>query len=435
MDEDRVVDKEQDEEYFDIDMLKQYFRFMFPSTEMYNWLTYYQPDVVQDDTNKGYSDYFYKREFSFTLDGDIYCRYNCFRNEQEFKDTLIDQRPIKIDIGAVYNMPPKNHSSIDSKAFVPQEKELVFDIDMTDYDDVRTCCEGANICEKCWKFMCIAVKVLDKALKDDFGYKQLLWVFSGRRGVHCWVGDASARKLNNEARGAIADYLSVHVGNEMTSATALIELPLHPAIERAKEIISEPFSDIMMREQNILANEKQRTKLLNMLPSGKEKEQIKDNWSNHTDYDDPENSVKLWKIFKQLLPTEASADYLASAMFTFLYPRLDANVSKGINHLLKSPFCVHPKTGKICVPFDPEKVDEFNPCKCPTLSEALKEYDVIAKGKTDQSVATIIPCLKESMSVFRKFLKGIKAEYTQICREKRAQATNGASHMEVETAF
>ena len=38
---------------------------------------------------------------------------------------------------------------------------------------------------------------------------------------------------------------------------------------------------------------------------------------------------------------------LQALVFTYLYPRLDANVSTGINHLLKSPWCVHPKTGKL----------------------------------------------------------------------------------------
>lgn len=41
---------------------------------------------------------------------------------------------------SVHFFQPKDHKTVKAAAFQAQEKELVFDIDMTDYDDVRTCC-------------------------------------------------------------------------------------------------------------------------------------------------------------------------------------------------------------------------------------------------------------------------------------------------------
>lgn len=48
-------------------------------------------------------------------------------------------------------------------------------------------------------------------------------------------------------------------------------------------------------------------------------------------------------------------------LFTYAYPRLDVEVSKHMNHLLKAPFCVHPKTGRLCVPIDPATAEDFDP--------------------------------------------------------------------------
>ena len=84
-------------------------------------------------------------------------RYQSFSDEKELAASVRKRNPQKIDIGAVFSNPPKDHKAI--KNIAPVQRELVFDIDLTDYDAVRTCCSGANICHRCWPYMNMAIKV------------------------------------------------------------------------------------------------------------------------------------------------------------------------------------------------------------------------------------------------------------------------------------
>lgn len=65
--------------------------------------------------------------------------------------------------------------------------------------------------------------------------------------------------------------------------------------------------------------------------------------------------------------TKKERNLIEEIVLQLLYPRLDIHVTKGLNHLLKSPFCIHPKTGKVCVPFTVVNVDKFNPSVVPTI--------------------------------------------------------------------
>lgn len=315
------------------------------------------------------------REFSFTLPGDIYVRYKAFENGLEFRGDLLQKVPIKIDVGAIYNICPNLAKSYPD-AIKPLQRELIFDIDISDYDDVRNCCKESKICEKCWPFMKIGAKVLRTVLTQEFGFKHLLFVFSGRRGFHCWVSDKEARNLSNDARKAIADYFTVVVGGQsMVKRVTLNPLQgIHPMLRKALDVIDQDFEDLMIGKQDFLSNDQLVQSIIDLVDDDKQLEQrLIDNCKMSRT-----SSAECWK--RMVATSNAHKGkarkynyFIQEVKLQHCFPRLDANVTRGMNHLLKLPFCIHPKTGNVCVPIDIDDIDNFNLSSVPKVHELKPE--------------------------------------------------------------
>ncbi|CAI9289002.1 unnamed protein product [Lactuca saligna] len=379
--QDKQLDDIPDE--FNPNYLKVYYGRLFPHADMFKWLSYGN-DGKHPACDQSYIG---RREFSFTLDNDIYLRFQSFNSASELENGIKDKCPFKIDIGPVYSVDPSKrlaYSQSGDNIFTPVERELVFDIDISDYDDARYCCSGADVCLDCWPLMTIAIKVIDTSLRDDFGFNHILWVYSGRRGVHCWVCDGKARRLNNEQRGAIADYFRVYKGNTNSkSKVSLVGSALHPFLVRSySDVLRDFFEKKLLCSQQLLSDERYE-KILEMIPDESITSELRGKWQdNRRSSSRKDVNVVRWEQLKQLLQSGKQKATgirrcVEEIVFSFTYPRLDMEVSKHMNHLLKAPFCIHPKTGRVCVPIDPDVCDEFDPTNVPTLSKLLREINSV----------------------------------------------------------
>eukprot|EP00448_Togula_jolla_P009656 CAMPEP_0170597274 /NCGR_PEP_ID=MMETSP0224-20130122/15623_1 /TAXON_ID=285029 /ORGANISM="Togula jolla, Strain CCCM 725" /LENGTH=461 /DNA_ID=CAMNT_0010921741 /DNA_START=77 /DNA_END=1462 /DNA_ORIENTATION=+ len=406
-------------EDFSAELLAVYYDRLFPFLQMFRWLSYRN----DPKGGNGEKDYFLRREFTFVLQGDIYCRYMCFRDVDEYRSQVLARQPVRMEIGAVYTHPPKNHNSVIKDAYKPVERELVFDIDMDDYDDIRTCCTGAKLCNLCWNFMKAAIKVLDRVLREDFGFNHILFVYSGRRGVHCWVCDKVARRLSNEQRSALVEYINL-VTPGTNRARADLRMngceDLHPSVQEAYRICEGYFRDDpngVLQGQDILRKGPHFDNIMETL-SVSEREEI----SKYCKEKPDATSYQIWMQLEKLATarSQAAASFrqkadaklmLKDIIIQFTCPRLDINVSKQMNHLLKSPFVVHPKTGRVCVPIDQTQADHFNPMEVPTIGSLVAELN--QSGDVRQT------SLRNFTHFFEVgFLKALEAESLKDLRDK-----------------
>jgi DNA primase small subunit len=206
----------------DENTMRQFYQRLFPFRFLFQWLNH----------SAAPSNDFAHREFAFTLPNDAYLRYQSFPSADLLRKQCMQQIPSRFEIGPVYSTNPRDRKTVrKSSMFRPISKELVFDIDMTDYDPIRTCCQGTKICNRCWSWITMAIKVVDVALRDDFGFKHIMWVYSGRRGAHAWICDRRAREMDDTKRKAIAGYFELLKGGDKGGKKVNAKRPLHPHIE------------------------------------------------------------------------------------------------------------------------------------------------------------------------------------------------------------
>lgn len=234
-----------------------------------------------------------RREFTFEFPGKIYARFLKFQDVKEFREAVLKRVPEVIHIGPILSEKNKE---------VVEKRELIFDIDLNDYkketgEPLRACCKKEEkCCAKCWRFIRFARLIMNQIIGKSLGMKELVYFFSGNKGLHCWVFDERASKLSSRQRNSLLELLKADKIN--------LSLPLYKEIHR---LVTEGD------EFNKLLTE--------------QKVSIKD-------CNSPIEQLRL------------------------IWPRFDAGVTNQDNHLIKSPYLLHPKSKKLCILLENDEFPE-----------------------------------------------------------------------------
>ena len=224
---------------------------------------------------------------------------------------------------------------------------------------------------------------------------------------------------------------------------------MHPSLARAYDILEPMFERYIVPEsgQGLLGTKKAYMPVLNSLPDDGIRKKLYDAWEKSPrmkgaerwqmmkdetgDGGDEGGGGKRAKLEKRT--GERLLAWRRELVLRHTYPRLDVNVSKQQNHLLKSPFCVHPKTGRVCIPIDPKKVETFDPFNCPTvrvLEEEINDFDMDPENANNTIMSdTEKTSLQASVEFFeRDFLEGLRVTARKEARDRADR--KGAMHID-----
>lgn len=404
-----------------------------------------------------------KREWAFEFkisgerkggESDAMIRFQQYGNMEAAIKGVQKMVAFRVQVGALWRKSPNNTGVTKEEAFpdIALYSELRFDIDFEDQvflSGVKCHPLSGREFNVAWLICKVQQSILHGAMEKEFGFKCLLFVFSGRRGWHLWVCDKRAMELSSTAREAILDFVSIkwsqiiprrgfkflehvffqHVCDMIMQhacfATVIEELGLFRG-DRADAMLEllVPFTRVPD-----LSVETLRRDVLAMFRSRQNVSTGKDMWAlfekaifesitNHLLERQKEDgnargekmakrglnmrgpsSMRLYANNDELRHVETK-NIMKVALLRIFYPVFDSGVTVQLQHLLALPFSVHQTTGFVRTPLD---VDAFDSCEIPSF---VHFRDAIAD-----------PCkLEVAYWAMEKFIRTINGEYSSASR-------------------
>lgn len=349
--------------------LKQYYSSSFPM------------EMVAELLNRRSSRSFSNREYALSWQRDgrpALQRFNSYQSAEQMRQDFVRRCPESLIVGAVYGTNPALRWAVGIDLLEPVERELVFDIDLKDYDDIRSCeCKtrtaGLRVCYACWPLAVVSLLALRYLLANKFGFKDFLFTFSGSKGVHCWVLDESAATYRNEARVAIANYMWPFTSKEGTDGER------HRLQPSSCELMDTLYTDVLVPffERFVLG----RILDLNTLSGQRVVLEVA---KAHGLNDDvfialprSETSQLIWEGVKFVVQERAAnaEEILRALVFRCTFPRIDYAVTTTMQHIIRCPFSVNYGSGYLCVPIDLDTALQFDLGTAPALGNFVEGLD------------------------------------------------------------
>lgn len=313
---------------------------------------------------------------SVSQSGEGLLRYQSFGAQdgktfvQRFRERMDQNKnTTRIDVGPIYALTPEEARK---KTCSVEFRELIFDVDIfPDYNAFR-CCPCAEalkgqppfICLECWPFLCAAVHALDFLIQMHLGFHECMWLFSGRRGVHCWVLDPAAGLLSESTRRSIATFFRDL--SKLNGVLPSVRVDRQPYIEQLYSQILKPRFDVMMAAGRInLSHPETMAVIANAIQpyvsGGQEFLRIMAHLERNPAY-----SSNAWSSLNVLLESNHHPP-LIDLVFYVLFPKIDYNVVPSLKHLLRCPMSVHTGSFGVVVPILLSEFDTINPALLPNL--------------------------------------------------------------------